>query len=95
MSDRQRLIVAVLLILVVWFVPMLIWPAKRPPDRRIGGSTVPRSVQRSGQRHRRNHPPNRRTAQPPPQLRKTPCGSPGRGTVSASAHSAADSSRQN
>ena len=39
MNDRQRIILAVLLILLVWFVPMLIWPAK-PPVKRPGGQTA-------------------------------------------------------
>src|SRR5437899_10347582 len=38
MNDRQRLVLAVLLILLIWFVPMLIWPSKRPAVGRLGGS---------------------------------------------------------
>jgi YidC/Oxa1 family membrane protein insertase len=49
MSDRQRLIVAVLLILVVWFVPMLIWPAKRPVGR-VGGRADSTAVRDTAQR---------------------------------------------
>src|SRR5262245_5236480 len=42
MNDRQRLVAAVVLMLVVWFVPMLIWPPK-PSDRRtVGRSDSPR-----------------------------------------------------
>src|SRR5580765_4494981 len=44
--DRQRVILAVLLMLLVWLAPMLIWPPKpRPtaarPDGRTAGDTVP------------------------------------------------------
>ena len=35
--DRQRVILAVFLMLLVWLAPMLIWPPK-PADRRLGGS---------------------------------------------------------
>lgn len=41
--DRQRVILAVLLMLLVWLAPMLIWPPKRTagrPDGRTAGDTV-------------------------------------------------------
>src|ERR1043166_5757249 len=34
--ERQRVVLAVLLMLLVWFLPMVIWPPK-PPARRPGG----------------------------------------------------------
>jgi YidC/Oxa1 family membrane protein insertase len=38
MSDRQRLALAVALMVVVWFAPTLIWPTKKPaPGARAGG----------------------------------------------------------
>lgn len=62
MSDRQRLVLAVLLVLVVWFVPMLLWPPKRPVGRLSGSAdstaardSVPAQVAR----------PTPPTAQPP------------------------------
>src|SRR3954471_235567 len=110
MSDRQRLIVAVLLILVVWFVPMLIWPAKRPVGR-VGGRADSTAVHDTAQRAparpsaptaatpsrpaARPHPPQPPPAQPPLRLLKTLCGLPDRGSGSASARVAAASSRQN
>ena len=42
--DRTRVILAVVLMLVVWLVPMLIWPPKPPagrPDGRTASDTAP------------------------------------------------------
>ncbi len=47
--DRQRVILAVFLMLVVWLAPMLIWPPK-PADRRLGGSTDSVAVRDSATR---------------------------------------------
>jgi YidC/Oxa1 family membrane protein insertase len=45
MNDRQRLVAAVVLMLVVWFVPMLIWPPKPNPAGRPVGRTAPDTAQ--------------------------------------------------
>src|SRR5580765_8056433 len=61
MSDRQRLALAVVLMVVVWFAPTLIWPRK-PADRRIAGSADSAAVRDSAQRPAA---PPQPTAQPP------------------------------
>ena len=66
--DRQRLILAVFLMVLVWIAPTLIWPPK-PTDRRLGGSadsaavrdSVPPVAARPAQPTAQ--PPNRPTAE--------------------------------
>ena len=64
--DRQRVILAVLLMLLVWLVPMLIWPPKRPAGR-LGGSADSAAVRDSASAQRPVAPraPTAPTAQPP------------------------------
>ncbi len=68
MSDRQRLVVAVLLVLVVWFVPMLLWPPK-PAARRPDGQTAdtaarPAAVDSTARESTAVRPSGRPTVQP-------------------------------
>jgi YidC/Oxa1 family membrane protein insertase len=62
--DRQRVILAVFLMLLVWLAPMLIWPPK-PADRRVGGSADSAVVRDSAAPAQRPIAPPTPTAQPP------------------------------
>jgi YidC/Oxa1 family membrane protein insertase len=64
--DRQRVILAVFLMLLVWLAPMLIWPPK-PADRRLGGSADSIAVRDSVAAQRPVAPPAL-TAQAPNRL---------------------------
>ena len=59
MNDRRRVVLAVLLILVVWFVPMLIWRPQRAADRRTAGQSDSARVA--------DAPPARGNQTPPPR----------------------------
>src|SRR5262245_2685161 len=62
--ERQRVILAVLLMLLVWLAPMLIWPPKKPAAGRLGGSADSVAVRDSGTRSVAATPPAP-TVQPP------------------------------
>lgn len=74
--DRQRVILAVLLMLLVWLVPMLIWPPKpRPAAERPDGPTVSDTVVAQQSRDTSTaqavRPSDRQTVRPPADSGRT------------------------
>src|SRR5437867_3178245 len=59
--DRNRLLLAFVLMMMVAIAPSIIWPPKKPADRRIAGSADSSAVRDSA---RQAEPPEPPTAQP-------------------------------
>ena len=69
MSTERRILLAIGLMIIVAIAPSLLWPPKKPADRRLAGSADSTALRDSAARARTPaqptaQPPSRRTAQP-------------------------------
>src|ERR1051325_2006013 len=69
--ERQRVVLAVLLMLLVWFLPMVIWPPKpKPAAGRLSGSADSAALRDSVARANAPSQPAAQPLTPPPPRRR-------------------------